>query len=225
MKKSENGFSLVELVVVIGIIVILAGIISVGVSKLQANGKRTKCMNNIRAFGTELVNYLDDNQGKFPVKTDIDNPRAWFNILPERLKRTRMTDLSIPQQEEFAVRIPNDNDFICPSMTYERAPNQAYYSSYAINADLVKMGEKARIQNIIDPTYYIFLCETPTPDKPKVDLDTITSHNVNRSYRHGDSLVVCFADGHVDFITREAIESENSSYKWNYDEASEGIED
>jgi prepilin-type processing-associated H-X9-DG protein len=227
MKKSVSGFSLVELIVVVAILIILSGIVSVGVSRLRANGKRTQCMNNLRAYGTELVSYLDDFQGRFPTATDRANARAWFNILPERLKRPRMVDLVPPQQEptDFSVRIPNDDDFICPSMTYERTPQQIYYCSYAINSDLVSMGKKARIQNITDPAFFIFLCETPTPDKPMMDLDTIRNNNEILSYRHRDSLVACFADGHVDTITQAAMEEQNSVYKWNYKEAVENLVD
>lgn len=227
MNKSKMGFSLVELMVVIGILIILSGLITTGVSRLRANGKRTQCMNNLRAYGTELVSYLDDFQGRFPTATDKTNARAWFNILPERLKRPRMADLVPPQQEptDFAVRIPNDDDFICPSMTYERTPQQDYYCSYAINEDLVSMGKKARLQNITDPAFFIFLCETPTPSNPKVDLNTITSNNEILSYRHRSSTIACFADGHVDAITKAAMEEAGSVYKWNYKEATENLVD
>ncbi|MBO7223955.1 MAG: type II secretion system protein [Kiritimatiellae bacterium] len=227
MNKSKMGFSLVELMVVIGILIILSGLITTGVSRLRANGKRTQCMNNLRAYGTELVSYLDDFQGRFPTATDKTNARAWFNILPERLKRPRMADLVPPQQDhtDFAVRIPNDDDFICPSMTYERTPQQDYYCSYAINEDLVSMGKKARLQNITDPAFFIFLCETPTPSNPKVDLNTITSNNEILSYRHRSSTIACFADGHVDAITKAAMEEAGSVYKWNYNEATEDLVD
>ena len=227
MNKSKMGFSLVELMVVIGILIILSGLITTGVSRLRATGKRTQCMNKLRAYGTELVSYLDDFQGRFPTATDKTNARAWFNILPERLKRPRMADLVPPQQEptDFAVRIPNDDDFICPSMTYERTPQQDYYCSYAINEDLVSMGKKARLQNITDPAFFIFLCETPTPSNPKVDLNTITSNNEILSYRHRSSTIACFADGHVDAITKAAMEEAGSVYKWNYNEATEDLVD
>lgn len=227
MKKSNLGFSLVELMVVIGILIILSGLISTGVSRLRANGKRTQCMNNLRAYGTEVVSYLDDFQGHFPIEVDIDNARAWFNILPARLKRPRMTDLVPPKQEptDFPTRIPNDDDFICPSMTYKRNPMQKYYCSYAINEDLVGMGKKARIQNITDPAFFIFLCETPTPEKPMVSLNTLTGNNEILSYRHRSSTIACFADGHVDAITKAAMEEENGVYKWNYDEATEELTD
>lgn len=223
MKKSNLGFSLVELMVVIGILIILSGLIGTGVSRLRANGKRTQCMNNLRAYGTELVSYLDDNKGRFPTSTDKNDLRAWFNILAERLKRPRMADLVPPQQDatDFSVRIPNDDDFICPSMVYERKAHQAYYCSYAINKDLVNMGKKARIQNIKDPSYFIFLCETPTPANAMVDLNTLTSNNENLSYRHRSSTIACFADGHVDAITKTAMEESDSVYKWNYNVAIE----
>lgn len=223
MKKTKLGFSLIELIIVIAIIAILASLIAVGTSRLRADGRRTKCINTLRAYGAELNSYLATNQDRFPTETDIDNPCAWFNILPERIKRPRMADLVPPQQEptDFPVRIPSDEDFICPEMTYERAPNQKYYCSYAINADLVAMGRKAKQQNIKHPEFFIFLCETPTPNNPKIDLDTIKKTNPVIAYRHRESLVACFADGHAGPVTKVDMEEDNSRYKWNYNEATE----
>jgi prepilin-type processing-associated H-X9-DG protein len=58
-----------------------------------------------------------------------------------------------------------------------------------------------------------------------MDLDTIRNNNEILSYRHRDSLVACFADGHVDTITQAAMEEQNSVYKWNYKEAVEDLVD
>lgn len=219
MKKSNLGFSLVELMVVIGIILILAGLTTRLVLSGQEKGSQTQCMYNLRIFGAELVKYTDESGGRFPIKTDVEDYAAWFNILPQRLGNTRMADLTPPKNDEFPERIPNDENFICPSMPYERQSGQKYYSSYAINADLVSMGKKARNQNIKNPAHFVYLCETPTPNKPKVDLDTLKGNQ--NSYIHSGKTTVCFIDGHAQSVSKQEMEKEKSIFVWSNTKASE----
>lgn len=219
MKKSNLGFSLIELMIVIGIILLLAGLLTLAISGGQQKGNQTQCMHNLRTFGAELVKYTDESGGRFPIKTDVEDYAAWFNILPQRLGSTRMADLTLPKDDEFPERIPNDQNFICPSMPYERQSGQKYYSSYAINADLVSLGKKARYQNIKDPAHFVFLCETPTPNKPKVDLDTLKENQ--NSYIHNGKTTVCFADGHAQSVSKQEMEKEKSIFVWNYKKVSE----
>jgi prepilin-type processing-associated H-X9-DG protein len=44
------------------------------------------------------------------------------------------------------------------------------------------------------------------------------NHNENLSYRHRKSTIACFADGHIDAITKTALEEENSVYNWDEDD-------
>jgi prepilin-type processing-associated H-X9-DG protein/prepilin-type N-terminal cleavage/methylation domain-containing protein len=63
---STAGFSLVELLVVIGIIALLIGLLLPAVSKAREQGKRTACLANLRSLGQSLYTYAHDNRGFLP---------------------------------------------------------------------------------------------------------------------------------------------------------------
>jgi prepilin-type N-terminal cleavage/methylation domain-containing protein/prepilin-type processing-associated H-X9-DG protein len=58
---SARGFSLIELLVVIGIIVILLSLLVPSVSRARRNAQAANCANHLREIGLALRSYLNDN--------------------------------------------------------------------------------------------------------------------------------------------------------------------
>jgi len=66
-KGAESlGFTLVELLVVIGIIALLISILLPAFNKARAAANRTACMSNIKQLGTGVLMYTQDHGGLFP---------------------------------------------------------------------------------------------------------------------------------------------------------------
>ena len=61
-----GGFTLIEMLVVIGIIAVLIAILLPVLGKARAQANRVACLSNIKQVGTAILMYCNDNDGWFP---------------------------------------------------------------------------------------------------------------------------------------------------------------
>jgi prepilin-type N-terminal cleavage/methylation domain-containing protein len=65
-RDARCGFTLLELLVVIGIIAVLIAVLLPVLGKARAQANRAVCLSNIRQLGTAILMYCNDNDGWFP---------------------------------------------------------------------------------------------------------------------------------------------------------------
>jgi len=79
MSTSKRGFTLVELLVVIGIIALLISILLPAMQKARDSAVTIKCLSRVRDLGMACQMYANDNRGSFPPIMEAATPNGAGN--------------------------------------------------------------------------------------------------------------------------------------------------
>jgi len=202
MRRRTSAFTLVEIIVVLGIIIMLAGLLFPLIGRAKEAGKRAQCLSNLRSLTQAWIAYAADND-RHLVSVGT-GPTGWiFKPPPPDLQHVG------PVKRGKLYPYLNDvSPFRCPDDTSDVTANAC---SYAINnqLNLTRMDdvqapvrtfafiEQASTGQVISNTF-------ATPVYPGVPILSGAAwpgenHHGARAYAEGTG--ISFADGHAIFWT------------------------
>ena len=96
MKRLQShGFTIIELLIVIAIIAVLAGILFPVFANAKQSGYRTVALTQTKQLGTAILQYVESADGKYPPSTnyglkDSDKSKLWTNLVNSLVKEEKI---------------------------------------------------------------------------------------------------------------------------------------
>jgi prepilin-type processing-associated H-X9-DG protein len=207
-----SGFTLVELLVVISIMIILMGIILIGIRGTRERANLAKSVSNMREIHMAVSMFVMNNNNEFPrartfrpqgaTGSDWDYEGGfWFNAIGPYLDEGRRFRQDLVASGPWPQNIP----FACPSITDKSKHGWGGAGiDVGLNGYLFPAGgpEIARVRatNIENPSRALLAADAATPSTGVGSWQTdhpgaFTGANI--AFRHGGKANILFVDGRV----------------------------
>ena len=218
---TPKGMTLVELLVVITIIVVLAALSTVGVSRVRSAARGATCTSNLRQIGTAILSYATDNSGQLPPLEDRTNPGdglkgIWPQIIADRGYLPKATNRAGKLSCGAGV-------WACPDCTVVQ-PN---YNGYGAAEGTVMKVKRSSLPD----SGSLRLAQIPNPERTWLVGDTANfpkdlksgwyaiwanpkqwTNSHSPAARHSGKVNVCMVDGHVESLTMKELLAPEKNY-------------
>jgi prepilin-type N-terminal cleavage/methylation domain-containing protein/prepilin-type processing-associated H-X9-DG protein len=134
--RRRPGFTLVELLVVIGVIAVLIGILLPALNRAREHANKVKCLSNLRQLGVGFILYVSDNKGVFPApgcrNTTYADDWVFWQTSTRNANEGVLARYLAPTFDERHYTCPSDDPLWHPT-TF---PEARYPFSYSVNANI-----------------------------------------------------------------------------------------
>ena len=186
-----SAFTLVELLVVVAIIAVLAGLLSPALKKARDQARSIQCMNNLRQLGAMAVSYANDYGGRLPVYYDSSTTTGWHECFFRAGLLTKNAAGNYVQKWMY-----------CPS--WITSPEIGADGSVMPNRHYgMRLTSQIDFAGISDPASYHVFGDTVVGTIQFYYFGTGSGSLLHR--RHNDAANIWFADGHVGTCDHSAL--------------------
>lgn len=199
-----RGFTLVELLAVIVIVVILMALLFPLLSRMRAQAKTAVCVSNLRQMGAAFRLYSADNQGVFPAVTKngaADTSKGSVNVLGHwQVEISPYFGRELKQNIQSTVN-EVDRQAQCPEFTI--TSTSVVSRGYGMNDKLTARGKIKGLTNSSSQSNYSYIfrvrvAEVAEPARTILvaDSDGIGGDSAFVA-RHAERVNCLFVDGHA----------------------------
>ncbi|MBQ6470480.1 MAG: type II secretion system protein [Victivallales bacterium] len=206
--KRIHSFTLVELLTVIGIIVVLAGLLMPAINGAMKRAHETACANNLRQLGIAEKGYSTDNQNFiFTGGVDHDANGNWADTLFDYAKDTKV--FICPDADE-------DNSYKAQINGVGNNNSSSDQLSYIANSNVHVTGSARRKKLYDVERASTSVSLGPNTDQGSGAMTTSdgTGAGVSRDRHSGKRANYLMVDGHAEAIDATEIIKSGNHY-WN----------
>jgi len=163
-RLKKSGFTLVELLVVIGIIAMLAGIIVPVLNRARENARTVSCVSNLKGLGTCLSTYVHENGDFLPPCNSGPGGQWYYTLLPyvennwEIFQCTSMMPANdVP--EVFADEDEEDSEGDSEGAPTETLHSVHYGMNYQLTGVDADMTANIQLTSFVNPAQALYLAD------------------------------------------------------------------
>jgi prepilin-type N-terminal cleavage/methylation domain-containing protein len=215
LSSPSRGFTLVELLVVIGIIALLISILLPALGKARDQSNRTKCMANLKQIMMATIMYANDNKLVLPWTTWASpvppGGVGWLYKEP-RLVSGQFSPLDVEQGAFWQYGMKNLDVYRCPAGNTPSDKTKSYFiTSYLMNGAINNYPGTLKFYKITkfksDDIFFLEMGDQANNGdgviQPYYGNDASSYPAEDFSDRHNHGMNIASADSHVEWINRK----------------------
>jgi len=211
-KSRRSGFTLIEVLVVVSIIAVLAGLLLPSMRRMQESARSTSCLSNLRNIGIAVAAFVSDNNGylpnsqvgdgKDPTAPDAKGEvmwiqRVWPYAYPGREYKGFSSSPALPKELSRTI-------FECKQAAFDKnvTTKRSYGYNHYAGDDFVLGGDRLNVFT--------------RPGRVCLVADVKNGSQLHRSTinpRHSNASNVLYMDGHVAPIILTTAITDDISYR------------
>ncbi|MBI4662850.1 MAG: type II secretion system protein [Verrucomicrobia bacterium] len=215
-KRQEAGnaaFTLIEVLVVIALIAILAGMLLPALARAKSKAQRIQCVSQLRQVGLAMRSFANEHRDLFPPQVELNDggtrtrsdPWEHFAILSNELTTPRILVCPSDKGRRLAA------DFSGQAQGFSNLTNRNKTLSYFVGTHAYSQQPLTLLagdRNITNGLGQLETCRPANLSYGAMSLDTRRSSSIRWTpYLHGNVGSICLADGSIFMATQAKLRS------------------